>query len=407
MNCCFLPTDILLPHTSFEKWAVIACDQFTSSPNYWETVKNTVGDNPSALNLIFPEVYLNSGDTGRIKKITQHMKQYISDGVLAEEVKNGFVYVERETAQGTRHGIIGALDLEAYDYAPGTDKPVRATEGTVLSRIPPRLKIRESAIIEIPHVMVLINDVKRKIVEPLQAKKTRLRKLYDFDLMLGGGHIAGWAVDGADARELAQIIATAQSECSDFFIAMGDGNHSLATAKADWEKVKKTLAPDDKPLKRYSLVEMVDLNDTSLVFEPIHRAVFNADFDEFHNGFMKYIKEQDMTCESGSEITFLSQSRDIETAIGGKNGLLPVGIIQNYIDDFLHTHKDASVDYIHGEPDVRRLAESGAIGILLEPFAKSALFPAVAAGGVLPRKTFSMGEARDKRYYIEARAIGK
>ena len=245
MQSCFLPADVLLPgeKADFEKWAVVACDQFTSQREYWEKAAEIVGDAPSTLNIVYPEVYLSEGDA-RIPAIRRAMETYLADGTLSERVKDGFVLVRRTTESGERLGLVGKLDLEQYDFTPGTSAPVRATEGTILSRIPPRVRIRRGAPIESPHIMMLVDDPQMRLIEPLAQKN--LPKLYDTELMLGGGHISGYAVEGELARATARLIETIQRESGGFFLAAGDGNHSLATAKACWEELRPTLTEAER-----------------------------------------------------------------------------------------------------------------------------------------------------------------
>ena len=410
MEPCFLPANILLPAkgTDMSKWAVIACDQFTSQPEYWHKAEKIVGDAPSALNLVYPEAFLSKGDE-RIKKICASMHKYLDDGILTEQVTDGFILVERQVSHGTRLGLVGRLDLDQYEFTPGAKVEIRATEGTVLSRIPPRVKIRKDAPIESPHAMVLIDDAKKQLLEPLAAEKEKFCKLYDFDLMLSGGHIAAWTVEGATAKSLAAKIATMQSEAGGFFIAVGDGNHSIATAKTCWQDLKKTLTPGQAKTHpaRWTLVELVNLHDPSLVFEPVHRLVTGPDAAELPHLFKAYLTKNSLEIKPGADVVFHDGKKQLDAySIEGLNDRLPVDLLQKFLDEYLQTHKDTGIDYIHGEASVKQLArDKHAIAILLGALDKNALFPAIAAGGVLPRKTFSMGEAEEKRYYIECRMI--
>jgi uncharacterized protein (DUF1015 family) len=410
METCFLPANILLPpnSTDMSKWAVIACDQYTSQPEYWSKVENAVGTSPSALNIIYPEVYLNEGPA-RIDKICRTMKDYVADGTLTQQVTDGFVLVERQISHGTRLGLIGIVDLEQYDFMPDAKTAIRATEGTVLSRIPPRVKIRENAALECPHVMLLINDAQKELIEPIAANKDALRKLYDFDLMLGGGHIAGYAVEGLAAKDLADKITAMQQKSGSLFLAVGDGNHSLATAKTCWENIKKNLSPEEAASHpaRYSLVEIINLHDDSLLFEPIHRVVFGADETDMTASLGGYVKSLGMSLADGSDVVFEGMTKK-PYSINGIGSVLPVALLQDFLDKYLKEHSSVSIDYVHGEDNVKKLVhEKSAMGILLKTIDKSALFPAIEAGGVLPRKTFSIGEADEKRFYIECRMIAK
>ena len=407
MQSCFLPADVLLPgkKADFAKWAVVACDQFTSQREYWEKAAEIVGDAPSTLNIVYPEVYLSEGDA-RIPAIRRAMETYLADGTLSERVKDGFVLVRRTTESGERLGLVGKLDLEQYDFTPGTSAPVRATEGTILSRIPPRVRIRRGAPIESPHIMMLVDDPQMRLIEPLTQKN--LPKLYDTELMLGGGHISGYAVEGELARATARLIETMQRESGGFFLAAGDGNHSLATAKACWEELRPTLTEaerEDHPA-RYALCELVNLHSPALIFRPIHRVVFGAAEAELESGFDAYLRKNGMALVSGVEVTFVQGDTKKGFAIEGRGDRLPVDVLQRYLDEVCGERTDWSLDYVHGDEDAQSLAQENATALLLGAMDKAALFPAIAAGGVLPRKTFSMGEATEKRYYMECRRIG-
>lgn len=392
----FVPADILLPKTGFSKWAVVACDQFTSQPDYWEKADCLVGDAPSTLRLILPEIYLSDDPDSRTAAINTAMSKYLADGVY-EEYKNALVYIERTQPDGlVRRGIVGAVDLETYDFAKGTKPLVRATEGTVLERIPPRVKIREHAPIELPHVMLLTDDPNKTIIEPCTDDDKTL--VYDFELMLGGGHIRGYLLSEPAKARVADAIkalldAEVASEDSPMLFAVGDGNHSLATAKTCYLK-------NPTPSNRYALVELVNIHDDALEFEPIYRVLFNVDPDDVIAALRTRFPAggpQELTVITSSGKTEIGMSED--TA-------LPVGTLQAFIDEYLTSHSGASVDYIHGEDVVCELAaKPNAIGFIFEGMGKSLLFPAVKRDGALPRKTFSMGEAAGKRYYIEGRRI--
>lgn len=409
MNPCFMPADILLPNEKIEmgKWAVIACDQYTSQPEYWERVREIVGSSESALNIVFPEVYLAKED-GRIENICASMKEYLKNGTVTKAVTNGFILVEREVGHGTRTGLIGVIDLEEYEFTPGSEKLIRATEGTVLSRIPPRVRIRENAVLECPHVMLLVDDPARKLIEPLAAEKENLRKLYDFDLMLGGGNVKGYAIEGERAESLTKLISRMQAESGNFFLAAGDGNHSLATAKTCWENIKVNLTEEEKANHpaRFSMVEVINLHDDSLNFEPIHRVVDNCDCDAIMTPFSEFLKENGLTADWGDEITLVDSNGERKAfSIGGLEGRLPIDIVQRFLDAFT-VNSESQLDYIHGENHViDLLKKKKSVGILLKSIDKSSLFPGIATGGVLPRKTFSIGEADEKRFYIECRHI--
>jgi len=408
MKACFGSANILLPRegTDMQKWAIVACDQYTSQPEYWEQAKAIVGDAPSTLELILPEVYLEEG-TQRVASIHGKMEQYLQEGILQERVQ-GFVLLERETPSGNRLGLVGLLDLDTYDYTPGTTAPVRATEGTVASRIPPRMVIRQGAPVESPHVMLLLDDPAGQLIEKLYENREKFPCVYDTELMLRGGHLRGYAISGQAAQAVEEKLAEMEQASNGFFLAVGDGNHSLATAKACWEQIKATLPAEeqaDHPAK-YALVEVVNLHSQALVFQPIHRELFNADMKALTDAFRKALADQNMAWTEGHEITFLFGQEKVSMAVEGLGGRLPVDVLQEFLDVYLKQHPETQIDYVHGADAVEQLtAQGNNVGILLESMEKKALFPAIQAGGVLPRKTFSMGEAYEKRYYVECRKI--
>lgn len=406
MQACFLPADILLPSGGVDcaKWAVIACDQFTSQPEYWREAERIVGDSPSALEIIYPEAYLSQGDA-RIRRIREAMTRDLENGTLVRRVTDGFVLVRRATHSGERLGLVGRLDLEQYDYTPGTDAPVRATEGTILSRIPPRVRIRRGAPIESPHVMLLLDDPAMRLIEPLADRAADLPLLYDVELMLGGGRLTGYAVEGGQARRTAEQIAQMQRESGGFFLAVGDGNHSLATAKACWEEIRPTLSPQERACHpaRFALVEVVNLHSPALIFRPIHRVVFSGDMQGMIAALEEDVRRQGMALVPGEELVFAQEGVRCGLDVSGRGGRLPVDVLQRFLD----AQSGLRMDYVHGEADALSLTEGkGAFAILLGAIDKHSLFGAIAAGGVLPRKTFSMGESTEKRYYMECRRIG-
>ncbi len=412
-NLGFYPADILLPkHADMEKWAVVACDQFTSEPEYWERVEKNVGDAPSTLRLILPEAELKAPDVEqRIGKINASMDEYLGTDVF-QTLKDSLIYVERCQSDGRiRHGIIGMVDLDAYDFTPGSGALIRATEGTVLERIPPRAKVRRNAAIELPHVMLLIDDPDKTVIEPLTAQTTGMEKLYDFELMEGGGHIKGFKLSDAQLDAVADALT---GLCSDaamqkkygvsgvapLLFAVGDGNHSLATAKACWEEQR-----GKNPLARYALVEVVNNHDDALQFEPIHRVAFGVDAADFIAEFKKFYPNAHEGKGEGHVIEVASEGFNGFITVPDPKVQLAVGTLQAFIDEYLKKH-GGEVDYIHGDDVTRELGRKpGNIGLLLPAMGKEQLFKTVMADGVLPRKTFSMGHAQDKRYYIEARKI--
>lgn len=417
--------------TDLTKWAVIACDQFTSQPEYWNDVERIVGDAPSTLNLTFPEVHLEKpAGEERIQRIQSTMRKYMDDGIL--QPHDGLVYVERTVAGKTRKGIVLCLDLEAYDYNKGSSSLIRATEGTIVDRLPPRMKIREGATVELPHILVLIDDPNRTVIEPLGTAKSEFETLYDFDLMLDSGHLAGYAVDAeyeskvvdslrglADPDTFAAKYGTGKDEPVLLF-AMGDGNHSLATAKAIWEKMKPQVGMDHP--SRYALVEIENVHDDGLEFEPIHRVLFGlkkdifAELEKTFGANFSYkpvvsaegmVKAVDSSNSEKQAIGLVGGGKDLGVIeIANPSSNLPVGTIQPFIDAFLKNGGAEKVDYVHGEDVTVKLGNQPSnAGFYLPGMDKSDLFKTVILDGALPRKTFSMGEAREKRFYMEARKI--
>lgn len=394
MNKNFFPAKILLPKTDFEKWAVVACDQYTSEPQYWQEVESLVGDTPSAFNLILPEVYLSNDNNERINKINKNMQNYLQNGVF-NEFDNTFVYVERTLADGKlRRGVVGLIDLEDYSYKKGEKALIRSTEATVLERIPPRVEIRKNAPLEMPHVMLLIDDLNETVIEPLAEKTADFKKLYDFKLMQNSGSIKGFAISEAAAENMQSALnALVENDDDKMLFAVGDGNHSLATAKECYELNKTENS-------RYALVEIVNIHDKSLEFEPIYRVLFGVDPEKVINEFLEktggeYYGEdaQKFTC------IYKENVREISVKPTGK---LAIATLQNYLDKNPHGESD----YIHGEDVVYSLCKKeNTLGFIFSGMQKSELFDAVKQDGALPRKTFSMGHASDKRFYIEARKI--
>jgi len=393
--------DILVPAKgiNMEKWSVVACDQYTSQPEYWERVKEFVGDSPSTLNLVFPEVFLSEGED-RIKKINDSMAKYEEDGVF-EELISSLVYVERTMENGkVRKGIVGCIDLEDYDFSKGSKSKIRATEGTVLERIPPRVKIRENAGLELPHVLLLMNDSEKTVIEGIEKGEL----IYDFDLMEKGGHLKGYLLSDFEAERVLAAIDELEENASDNLIfAVGDGNHSLATAKTCWENIKKNLTSEqmENHPARYCLVELENIHDEALEFEPIHRVVFGVKPNELIIGLMAYYPESSFENNGGQHIRYVIGDEIGDIYIKNSNSNLAVGTLQNYLDSIGY-----EVDYIHGDDVVCDLAQCDYnIGFLLDGMEKGELFETVIKDGALPRKTFSMGHAWDKRYYFEAKKI--
>ena len=407
MPNCFGPANILLPDfncISGEKWAVVACDQFTSQPEYWEAAREKIGDAPSTLDLILPEAYLDRQDE-LLPRISQHMKDY--DETILKKYNDTYIYVERVQSDGrVRRGLVGAVDLECYDWHSGSSTSVRATEGTVPERIPPRVNIRRRASIELPHIMLLIDDAERQVIESLSEKKDTLRVAYDFPLMLGGGHIKGWFVSGSAASDINDKLTSLFEKRGEMHIAVGDGNHSLATAKTIYEQLKLELgeAAQVHPA-RYALAELVNIHDDALEFEPIYRIAVNVDANKLIAGFKEYAESLNGDALPQKIDILCGKARETVVVAHPENRLA-VGTLQNYLDRYVKENESCEIDYIHGEQNTVMLAEKpDSVGFLFEGMTKAELFPSVISDGSLPRKTFSMGNAEDKRYYIEARKI--
>ena len=422
--------EILLPkNIDLSTWSVIACDQYTQDKDYWKNVEEKAGNKPSTLNLILPEVYLGSPDKAdRIKKIRQSMKEYLDTGVFAD-AKKCFIYLERKTAFGrTRKGLVAQIDLETYEWKPFSKANIRATEATIVERIPPRMEIRKGAPLELPHIMLLVNDKDDLLVGANKPTDGRA-PIYDGDLMANGGHITGWAleskVDIEGVEKALNLIAekNASPDGSTFLFAVGDGNHSLATAKAVWDEYKKEHPEDKDSPVRYALIEIVNIYDTGLTFEPIHRVIFNIDNEalikklaEKLNGNIKGLDDADKVIkavkDSWANFGFFyldSEGKQKNVLLETKIKELAVARLQPEIDAFLKELPDqskAEIDYIHGTDEVLKLgSKENSLGILLPPIAKDSFFETINGRGPLPRKSFSMGEADEKRFYLECRRL--
>ncbi len=409
----FTPANILLPKMRDAKhmqaWSVIACDQYTSDGAYWQRVKEVIGDAPSAFHLILPEYYLGKeAEVLHTEQIDGNMQAYQNE--VLEQLPNTMIYLERTLLDGSiRHGVVGKFDLEAYDFHKGATSAIRATEGTVLSRIPPRVKIRERAILELPHVMVLINDREDRLVSAAAHAKASA-PLYDFDLMQNGGHITGWRLDEAAIQAVDEAAAFLSDTAKGGLIyAVGDGNHSLAAAKAYYESLKATLGEEAAKAHpaRYALAEIVNVHDDALVFEPIYRVLFGIELDSVLAAMRAYYKGTvDGEAEHAHTFTFVSGEKTARVSVPAPSAHLPVGTLQNFIDSLIEENPHIECDYIHGEDATCALAkEPHCVGILFSGMEKDDLFETVLCDGALPRKTFSMGEADEKRFYLEARKI--
>ena len=405
MKNSFKPCDILLPkHVDMKKWSVVACDQYTSQPEYWERVRSFIGDAPSTLKLMLPEVDL---ENAKPEIIYQTMREYMAEGMF-RTIENSLIYLKRTLNDGTlRQGLIGALDLECYDFHKGATSLCRATEGTVEERLPPRIRIREKAPVEMPHIMVLIDDPQYTVIEALEACQQEFSKLYDFELMEMGGKVQGFAISEAQAAPIMDALyKLAEGQKDPLLFAMGDGNHSLATAKVCYENLKKELGEEAKNHPaRYCLVELTNLHSPALQFEPIHRIITHADPEKL----MAYLKKNGLK-EGGAyeqKIQVVQKGCPTEWSFERESSKLAVGSLQNLLDQYL-SENEGAVDYIHGEDVTCALSmEDGSIGFILPDVAKESLFPTVIKDGALPRKTFSMGHAHDKRFYLECRRIEK
>ncbi len=402
----YKPADILLPkNVPTENWCVVACDQYTSQPEYWQEVKKMAGDLPSTYHMVYPECYLETTDAAEYAAgINAAMERYLADGAF-REVTNSYIYVERALSDGKiRRGVMMALDLEQYRYEAGSKTPIRATEGTVLERIPPRVKIRHGAPLELPHIMVLIDDKQRSVIEGIDTANLKLE--YEGNLMQESGSIHGFSLNQAEAEKLERALDNLPIS-DNLLFAVGDGNHSLATAKACYEELKKSLSPEEAANHpaRYALVEVVNLYDESLQFEPIHRVVFQTKPDELMNELRKFYEISDTPCK-GHKITCVIGKNKKDIWVKNPPSNLEVGTLQKFLDAKLET-VGGKADYIHGDEVVEQLCadDSSAIGFLLPKMEKSSLFETVAIDGALPRKTFSMGHACDKRFYMECRKI--
>ena len=426
---------ILLPKPGIDlsKWAVIACDQFTSEPEYWQQVAETVGDAPSTFRITLPEMYLDTPEEDRrVQQIRAHMQDYLDRDLLVEH--EGFILVERTVDGKTRHGIMLALDLEQYDYNKGSTSLIRATEGTILERIPPRVRIRAGAPLELPHILVLIDDPARTVIEPLVAARAELPRLYDFELMLGSGHLSGYPVADPARRGAGDRRAGAGWPTRPFrrqiqpgsrprvlLFAMGDGNHSLATAKAIWEQIKAREGVIDHPA-RYALVEVENIHDDGLAFEPIHRVLFDVK-DDFVAALGRFYERCHIVpCATSQAMVALVDGEEhpehafgVVTPqgfsvafIGSPTTNLPVGTLQTFLDVWGKSGGYDKIDYVHGEDVTVRLgSQPGNMGFYLPVIGKGDFFKTVVLDGALPRKTFSMGEAKEKRFYMEARRIAE
>lgn len=386
-----MPSEILIPEgIDLTKWSCVACDQHTKEPKYFETLENIVGNAPSAYRVVFPEIFLGKDDEKRIENINATMKKYLESGILKPHF--GYILTIRTTASGDRRvGIVTAVDLEDYSYVSGESSLIRATEETVLERIPARVNIRQNAVLELPHVMLLLSDKRKCVIEKLDEEKASFEKLYDFELNMGGGKIEGYFVP--ESVNVNEMIESTKS--SDMLLAVGDGNHSLAAAKTVWENNKKNGKTDDP--SRYALVEIVNVYSDAISFKPIHRLLLGKSSH-------KIIKRLQDELSGRSTLKILHCGEEI-TVNCPENTVECYKSVQQIIDDLARS-ENCEVDYIHGDDVLKELSnKKDSVGIVMPSLKKDELFEAVERFGALPRKTFSMGEADDKRYYLEARKI--
>jgi|GEM_PF-16433 len=415
---------ILLPNKkiNLKKWAVVACDQYNSNLEYWKRVEKHVGNNASTLHIILPEIYLDDDKEERILDITHEMEEYVANGVV-EALPSGFVLVQRELSGGTRTGLIAMVDLEKYSFKPRKDTKIRPTEQTVMERIPPRVEIRKPALLESPHILVLLNDPRKKVIEPLVRRIKNFPTLYDFKLMENGGRIRGSFIgDKDEINELYERLDMVSQE-NDILFAVGDGNHSLATAKTVWDEFKQSLSKEKRRNhpKRFALVEIVNLYDEGLIFEPIHRVVFNVEPNALIGDLIRIFNRKKMNAKvyfkrstaskfvknsSGQTIDFIGKDRKGYIQIGAPEHEMESVNFQEVLDEYLNMNKNAKVEYIHGGAELERLCEeSDTTGFILPKLDKGSFIDVLAEHGVLPKKCFSLGEADEKRYYLETRLL--
>lgn len=416
MELPFKAGDILLPKKSIDmsKWSVVACDQYTSEKEYWDKLDCFVGKEPSTLRITLPEIYLEDHLEERIKKINKTMSDYLKQDIF-DEYKDAIFYIQRKQEDGkVREGLIGVVDLEAYDYNPGSSSLIRATEKTVIERIPPRVKIREEALLELPHIMILIDDPKKEVIESLSDKVKKEDKVYDFKLNMNGGHLTGYNLNSnlkekvldnlkklMNAKEFEKKYQVKDKGV--LLFAMGDGNHSLATAKTIYEELKKTNKDYLSDPRRYALVELVNLHSEALEFEAIHRIIFDTDSKKMMEELNKYYKINEDG--KGQKFTVIIDGKEKNMYIENPQSNLAVGSIQMFLDNYLKENR-GKIDYIHGDDTLKKMTKKDkSIGFMFDAISKDELFKTIIIDGVLPRKTFSMGHAYDKRYYTEARKI--
>ena len=413
MSKIFRSAEILLPKAQdMHRWSVVACDQFSSQPGYWEALEKLAEGVPSTLHLMLPEAYLETKDQfAEAEKINAEMEKYLAEGVF-EALPECYVYVERTLASGTvRRGLMGVLDLEEYDYSPDSVSPIRATEGTVVDRLPPRVRVRRGAALEMPHIMVFIDDAADTVLQPLTSMKDTLPSIYDFELNAGGGHLRGYMVSGEAAAKLEKAVAalgdaeTLRARYGDkapAVFAMGDGNHSLATAKKCWEEIKPTLSEKDRESHpaRFSLVELVNIHDEAITFEPIHKVIFETEPTEFIAKAEKFWAEESRPSDKGHSIRLVVGGEEKTLSVTGLTIGELIGKAEEFCQSYMASH-GGKIDYIHNDDTAIGMGRrSGCAAVLLPRMEKGELFPSIIESGAFPKKSFSIGHAEDKRYYL-------
>lgn len=418
MNQIFHTADILLPaRCDMSKWSVVACDQFSSQPEYWDALADTVAEAPSTLHLMLPEAYLESRDQfAEAERINATMAKYLSQGIFTS-LRDSYIYVERTLNSGlVRSGLVGVLDLEAYDYSPASTSPIRATEGTVEDRLPPRVRIRKEASLEMPHIMVFIDDPQQSVLQPISRITETLPKVYDFALNCRGGHLSGWQLSGDAAQTVdlairglsdAERLAVRYGDKAPAIFAMGDGNHSLATAKKCWEAIKPTLseAQRENHPARFSLVELVNIHDEAITFEPIHKVVFDTDPADFIAACIAFWSTNSGNGDSSHTLKLVVGECEESITVRGLTIGQLIGKAEEFCQSYLSAH-GGRIDYIHNDDTAIAMGQRpGCAAILLPRMEKGELFPSIISSGPFPKKSFSIGHAEDKRYYLECREI--
>lgn len=413
---------IVLPdeQVDMQKWAVVACDQYVSEPKYWNEVEKYVGTSASALHIMLPEIYLGRADTqSRIEHTKKTMHYYFEDGVLMQ-LPSGFVLVERSIRGKVRKGLMVLVDLDDYEYEKGKKAVIRSTEKTILERVPPRLEIRRGALLEMPHIMLLMDDKKDTVIGPIHAEKHRLAEVYDFELMMDGGRVSGYLVDDKQLEQNALDALANLPEYNGMRFCMGDGNHSLVVAKTLWEEAKKNMSEEEReysPL-RYALAELVNLHDEALQFEPIHRIVSKVSPSqciqyvtdglcrEGAQARLVFSRRKDKPRSDQTSIYFTSKESSGRIEIANPMGKTAAELIQPVLDEYLEQNAASKIEFVHGdEAFLEQTVQYDTLGFYMPAMDKDTFFETVVRCGELPRKSFSLGEANEKRYYIECRML--